>query len=147
MKKGRRVLCTPRLITERSDHRRFAVSSRLRVSLAGKRNLVAWCVVVLAPLAFDSTSGHYGLTDKMSEYEKSNIRLSTMCGIRTDMRRSMDARPVTLEVAVLPDAFGSARVRMGRTDVVAAVELIESPLLNVVVKPKTALIDKVALGS
>ena len=80
-----------------------------------------WCIAVLVPWTFDSTTGHYGLTDRMSEYEKSNIRLSTMSGVRTDTRRSMDARPVTLEIGVLSDAFGSARVRIGRTDVLAAV--------------------------
>lgn len=46
-----------------------------------------------------------GLTNHMSEYEKSRVRVSTMSGFRTDMRRSMDARPVTLEVAVLPGMY------------------------------------------
>jgi len=79
-------------------------------------------VLVLLPLTFDSGAGHYGLTNMMSEYEKSKVRLTTMCGVRTDARRSMDARPLTLEVAVVPDAFGSARVRIGKTDVLAAVK-------------------------
>lgn len=67
-----------------------------------------WAWLLVVPSAFDSSTGHYGLTNKMSEHEKSNIRLSTMSGFRTDTRRSMDARPVNLEVAVLPDAFGSS---------------------------------------
>ena len=89
---------------------------------ASKLGLLACFMLVLVSSTWDSVAGHYGLTNQMSEYEKSNIRLSTMSGFRTDARRSMDARPVTLEVAVLPDAFGSARVRIGKTDVVAAVK-------------------------
>lgn len=100
----------------------FEDSLVLRGWRARPRSLAAWGMLLLLPLIFDCTSGHYGLTNKMSEYEKSKVRLSTMCGVRTDARRSMDARPVTLEVAVLPDAFGSARVRIGKTDVLAAVK-------------------------
>ena len=77
-------------------------------SRARRRGLAAWVWLVLAPSAFDPSAGHYGLTDQMSEHQKSTVRLSTMSGVRTDTRRSMDARPVNLEVAVLPDAFGSS---------------------------------------
>jgi hypothetical protein len=84
--------------------------------------LAVWSLLILVPQTWDCSAGYYGLTNKLSEHDKSLIRLSTMSGVRTDTRRSMDARPVTLEAAVLPDAFGSARVRMGRTEVIAAVK-------------------------
>ena len=79
----------------------------MRAARLRARGLAVWGWLLVVPSAFDSSSGHYGLTNKMSEHAKSTVRLSTMSGFRTDTRRSMDARPVNLEVAVLPDAFGS----------------------------------------
>ena len=63
----------------------------------------------------------YGITDLMSQKEKTNIRIMTTAGVRNDGRGCLDARPVNLEVAVMPDCYGSARVRIGRTDVLATV--------------------------
>ena len=62
--------------------------------MGARRGLAAWGVVlVLLPLTFDSGAGHYGLTNMMSEYEKSKVRLTTMCGVRTRVQRVAERMP------------------------------------------------------
>ena len=78
-------------------------------------------LLLFAPSCWLSEADMYGITDLMSQKEKTNIRIMTTAGVRNDGRGCLDARPVNLEVAVMPDCYGSARVRIGRTDVLATV--------------------------
>lgn len=64
----------------------------------------------------------------LSDAERDYIRTGATQGTRSDGRGMLDIRPVTLETVVLPNASGSARVRIGRvTDILVGVkaEVIE----------------------
>uniref|UniRef100_A0A914QP31 Ribosomal RNA-processing protein 42 n=1 Tax=Panagrolaimus davidi TaxID=227884 RepID=A0A914QP31_9BILA len=44
-------------------------------------------------------------------------------GLRNDGRELMDFRPIVVEFDVMPNTHGSARVRLGQTDLIAAIKL------------------------
>uniref|UniRef100_A0A914QSI8 Ribosomal RNA-processing protein 42 n=1 Tax=Panagrolaimus davidi TaxID=227884 RepID=A0A914QSI8_9BILA len=44
-------------------------------------------------------------------------------GLRNDGRGLMDFRPIVVEFGVMPNTHGSARVRLGQTDLIAAIKL------------------------
>ncbi|XP_022896626.1 exosome complex component RRP42-like [Olea europaea var. sylvestris] len=54
--------------------------------------------------------------------EKNFIKGGIAQDIRTDGRKRLTYRPVSVETGVIPQASGSARVKMGATDVIASVK-------------------------
>lgn len=59
----------------------------------------------------------------LSEAERAYIERGAEQGVRADGRSALDVRPVTLETSVLPNASGSARVRIGKvTDILVGVK-------------------------
>lgn len=67
----------------------------------------------------------------LSEAERQFIEKGVTHGVRSDGRGMLDLRPVTLETSVLPNASGSARVRIGGvTDILVGVkaEVSEPPV-------------------
>lgn len=59
----------------------------------------------------------------LSDAEQQFIERGAEQGVRADGRSSLDVRPVTLETSVLPNASGSARVRIGKvTDILVGVK-------------------------
>lgn len=60
---------------------------------------------------------------QISEAERKFIEGGAEQGVRADGRAALDVRPVTLECSVLPNASGSARVRIGKvTDILVGVK-------------------------
>lgn len=60
---------------------------------------------------------------KLSVAEREFIEHGAEQGFRSDGRSSLDLRPVTLETGVLPNASGSARVRIGKvTDILVGIK-------------------------
>ncbi|KDQ20856.1 hypothetical protein BOTBODRAFT_100718 [Botryobasidium botryosum FD-172 SS1] len=59
----------------------------------------------------------------VSKSENSYITTSLLAGIRADGRSPTDYRNISLEIGVVPVANGSARARVGETEVVAAIKL------------------------
>lgn len=59
----------------------------------------------------------------LSSAEREYIEQGAEQGVRSDGRSSLDLRPVTLETSVLPNASGSARVRIGKvTDILVGIK-------------------------
>lgn len=58
----------------------------------------------------------------LSTSEKEYIRLGVESDLRSDGRKRLDFRPFGLEVDVVPQAAGSARLRLGRTDILVSVK-------------------------
>lgn len=59
----------------------------------------------------------------LSDAEREYIESGAEEGVRADGRASHDVRPVSLETSVLPNASGSARVRIGKvTDILVGVK-------------------------
>lgn len=59
----------------------------------------------------------------LSAAERDFIEGGAEQGVRADGRAALDVRPVTLETGVLPNAYGSARVRIGRvTDILVGIK-------------------------
>nr|XP_043618656.1 exosome complex component RRP42-like [Erigeron canadensis] len=54
--------------------------------------------------------------------EKHFMQGSIAQALRTDGRTSLTYRPITVEAGVIPQANGSARVKMGRTEVIASIK-------------------------
>ncbi len=61
-------------------------------------------------------------------------------GKRHDGRGPMDLRPIEMEVGILHNADGSARVKMGRTEVIAAAYGPREPPMKAMVLPDRAVI-------
>lgn len=60
---------------------------------------------------------------QLSSAEREYIEQGAEQGVRSDGRSSLDLRPVTLETSVLPNASGSARVRIGKvTDILVGIK-------------------------
>lgn len=58
----------------------------------------------------------------LSSSEKEYIRLGVESDLRSDGRKRLDFRPFSVEVDVVPQAAGSARLRLGRTDILVSVK-------------------------
>ncbi|KAH7662031.1 exosome complex component RRP42 protein [Dioscorea alata] len=58
----------------------------------------------------------------LSSGEKHFIRGGIAQDLRSDGRQRLNYRPVSVEVGVIPQANGSARVRLGATDVIASIK-------------------------
>ncbi|KAK0405698.1 hypothetical protein QR680_018146 [Steinernema hermaphroditum] len=59
---------------------------------------------------------------KLSEGEKIFVTHGAQEGIRVDGRGPGDYRPIQIDVGVMPNCFGSARVCIGETEVIAGVK-------------------------
>lgn len=59
----------------------------------------------------------------ISQHEVEYIVEGIQHGVRLDGRGRMDMRPVEVELGVVAQATGSARVRMGSTDVLVGVKV------------------------
>jgi exosome complex component RRP42 len=67
----------------------------------------------------------------ISESEAAYVRASVAADVRSDGRARLRFRPCVLETGLLPQANGSARLRLGDTDVLVSVKLeIGEPLLS-----------------
>uniref|UniRef100_A0A7N0VDV9 Ribosomal RNA-processing protein 42 n=1 Tax=Kalanchoe fedtschenkoi TaxID=63787 RepID=A0A7N0VDV9_KALFE len=58
----------------------------------------------------------------LSAGEKHFIQGGIAQDLRTDGRKRLDFRPISVETGIIPQASGSARVRIGATDVIASVK-------------------------
>ncbi|KAJ0982959.1 hypothetical protein J5N97_011214 [Dioscorea zingiberensis] len=58
----------------------------------------------------------------LSSGEKHFIRGGISQDLRSDGRQRLDYRPISVEVGIIPQANGSARVRLGATDVIASIK-------------------------
>ncbi len=59
----------------------------------------------------------------MSEAEKKHLEMALKSNVRYDGRSLEDLRPITIEKGVIATAEGSARVKMGDTEVLAGVKM------------------------
>eukprot|EP00013_Stygamoeba_regulata_P011007 CAMPEP_0177684504 /NCGR_PEP_ID=MMETSP0447-20121125/32476_1 /TAXON_ID=0 /ORGANISM="Stygamoeba regulata, Strain BSH-02190019" /LENGTH=335 /DNA_ID=CAMNT_0019194375 /DNA_START=57 /DNA_END=1064 /DNA_ORIENTATION=+ len=67
----------------------------------------------------------------ISQSEAAYVRASVAADVRSDGRARLRFRPCVLETGLLPQANGSARLRLGDTDVLVSVKLeIGEPLLS-----------------
>ncbi|CAL9155901.1 unnamed protein product [Musa hybrid cultivar] len=82
--------------------------SRLRISLSHRQALVG------------SATGKRMVG--LSEGEKRFIRGGIAQDLRTDGRQRLHYRPISIETGVIPQANGSARVRLGATDVIVSIK-------------------------
>ncbi|THU74197.1 hypothetical protein C4D60_Mb04t30830 [Musa balbisiana] len=82
--------------------------SRLRISLSHRRALVG------------SATGKRMVG--LSEGEKRFIQGGIAQDLRTDGRQRLHYRPISVETGVIPQANGSARVRLGATDVIVSIK-------------------------
>ncbi|KAH7576621.1 hypothetical protein JRO89_XS01G0119000 [Xanthoceras sorbifolium] len=97
--------------------------------LSPLRSSLLSCRVDVAPLpspvaAIGKTS-HAEVKEGMvglSEGEKEFIKGGIAQDLRTDGRKRYTYRPIYIETGVIPQANGSARVRLGATDVIASVK-------------------------
>lgn len=64
---------------------------------------------------------------RLSEPERTYIASGADMGIRGDGRGIDDLRPLSVETGLLPQAAGSARLRLGATDVLVGVKLQVTP--------------------
>lgn len=64
---------------------------------------------------------------RLSEAERTYIAGGADVGVRGDGRAIDDLRPLSIETGLLPQAAGSARLRLGSTDVLVAVKLQVTP--------------------
>lgn len=75
----------------------------------------------------------------LSSSEKEYITLGVEQDLRADGRGRLDFRPFSLEVDVVPQAAGSARLRLGRTDILVSIKTdigrpaLEAPTQGLVV--------------
>jgi exosome complex component RRP42 len=77
-------------------------------------------------------------TALLSSSEKEYIRLGVESDIRADGRKRLDFRPFALEVDTIPQAAGSARVYLGRTDILVSIKTdITRPALD---KPERGIV-------
>lgn len=58
----------------------------------------------------------------LSSSEKEYIRLGVEADLRADGRKQLEFRPFNLDVDVVPQAAGSARLRLGRTEILVSIK-------------------------
>lgn len=105
----------PRLMGNRRAHDSVRGWSPARAPISGLEPARAGSV---ASLNFITITMAY-----ISKSENSYITTSLLAGIRGDGRSLTDYRAISLEVGVAPLSNGSARARVGDTEVVAAIKL------------------------